>query len=73
MTYSAIVISQEMHNRVFRAQLLLPCLRRESVVNSHDVNAVHALGGEGIGVLDVSGNLGGAWWSEGTGDANDDV
>lgn len=73
LTYSAVVVSQEMHNRVLRAQLLLPRLGGESVVDSHDVDTVNALGGESIGVLDVSGNLRGAWWSEGTWDADDDV
>lgn len=72
-TYSTSVISQEMHNRVLRAQLLLPRLRREGVVDSYNVDALHALGSEGIGLLDISGDLRGAWWCECTGNADDDV
>lgn len=73
ITHRTVVIGEEVHDGVVRTHLLLPGLRREGVVDSHDVDALDALGGESVGVLDVAGDLGGAWWSESTGDADDDV
>jgi hypothetical protein len=53
-------------------ELLLPRLGGEGVVDGDDVDARHALGGEGVGVLEVAGDLRGAGRGEGAGDADDD-
>lgn len=67
------VVGEEVHNRVADAELLLPGLGREGVVDGDDVDALDALLRELVGALGVAGDLGAARGSEGAGDADDDV
>lgn len=67
------VVGEEVHKWVVGIQLLLPGLGGEGIVDSDDVDALDALGRELVGLLDVAGDLRGAGWGEGAGDADDDV
>ena len=67
------VVGEEVDKWVVGVQLLLPGLGGEGVVDGDDVDALDALGGELVGVLDVAGDLRGAGWGEGARDADDDV
>lgn len=55
------------------AQLLLPRLRGESVVDGHDVDSFDSLRSELVGMLDLARDLAGTRWGEGTRDTDDDV
>ena len=71
--YFRIVIRNEVDEWVVPAVLLLPGLGGESIVDSHDVDTLDALRGELVGVLNVAGDLRGAWWGESAWNTNDDV
>lgn len=71
-TYSTGIVSENVDQAVVGAQLFLPRLRREGVVDGNNVDAGDALGGEGVGVLNVAGDLRRARRSEGAGNANND-
>lgn len=72
-TYVSRVISNEVNNRVVDSQLLLPSLGGERIIDSDDVDALDALGGELVGLLAVARDLRRAWWGEGARNTDEDV
>ena len=72
-TYVSRVISNEVNNRVVDSQLLLPSLGGERIIDSDDVDALDALGGELVGLLAVARDLRRAWWGESARNTDEDV
>lgn len=68
-----IVVCQDVDERVVPFVVFFPSFGREDIVHSNDVDALNTLGGELVGLLDVSWNLARAWRCECAWNANNDV
>ena len=74
MPYLGLIISEEMHERCsLSSKLLLPRLRDKYIVRSDHIDALHTLGSELVGLVDVARHLVGARGAESARDAHNDV